>query len=107
MVSKPMRNRHARELKAEAAANGFRLIEAGKIPLHGKFLAWDNDDLVVTSMNWASASSEVDFPDAEIGVHIISNGIATTALDQLITIFPDLEQEPSNLKSEITDKVAS
>ena len=108
MVSKPMRNRHARELKAEAAANGFRLVEAGKIPLHGKFLAWDNDDLVVTSMNWASASSEVDFPDAEIGVHITSEGIATAALDQLTRIFPELEQQSSNLSLEhVDDSVAT
>src|SRR5271169_3782905 len=51
--SGPLKNRHTRKLVEEAAANGVRLVKAGAIPLHGKFVAWDHDDLAVTSLNWA------------------------------------------------------
>src|SRR5205085_4213985 len=51
----PLKNRHARGLEEEGKANGLRLIKTGKIPLHGKVVAWDDDDVVVTSLNWASS----------------------------------------------------
>lgn len=88
--SGPLKNRHARKLAEEAAANGVRLVKAGQIPLHGKFLTWDDDDFVVTSLNWASASSDLDFPQADIGVHIHAPNIATEAVRQLQRIFPEL-----------------
>jgi cardiolipin synthase len=91
--SGPLKNRHARKLAEEAAMNGVRLIKAGEIPMHGKFLAWDNDDLVVTSLNWASASSDLDFPQGDIGVHIHMLNIASNAVGQLERIFPELPLE--------------
>jgi len=90
LVTKPLRKRHARDLKSEAEAVGVRLIEAGKIPLHGKFLAWDDHDFVVTSVNWASASSDADFPEAEVGVHIRCDDIASVALERLSAIYPHM-----------------
>lgn len=93
LVSKPFRKKHARELQKEAAAVGVRLVDAGKIPLHGKFLAWDDRDLVVTSVNWASATSDIDFPESEVGVHIRGKTIASTTLDRLSLIYPQLFEE--------------
>jgi cardiolipin synthase A/B len=86
----PLKNRHARALSEEAQAHGLTLTRTKKIPLHGKFVAWDDDDLIVTSLNWASASADPDFPWGEIGVHIHAAGIASTALVRLEGIFPEL-----------------
>ncbi len=65
----------------------MRLVKV-PIPLHGKFLAWDANDLVLSSLNWGSATSDTDFPQAEIGVHIRSVGIADHAVARLQSIFP-------------------
>lgn len=94
-TSGPLKNRHARVLAAEAQTNGMRLVKTRKIPLHGKFIAWDCDDLVVTSLNWASAASDPDFPLGEIGVHINAPKIADAAMERLLEIFPELKEEGS------------
>jgi hypothetical protein len=86
----PLKNRHARALAEEARSNGLMLVKTKKIPLHGKFVAWDDDDLIVTSLNWASASADPEFPWGEIGVHIQCPGIAAHALTRLEEIFPEL-----------------
>jgi cardiolipin synthase len=86
----PLRNRHARALAEEAQANGLTLTRTKRKPLHGKFMAWDDDDLVVTSLNWASASADPDFPWGEIGVHVHASGIAADALARLEEVFPEL-----------------
>ncbi len=88
----PVKNRHARILAEEAQRSGFRLIKTKKIPLHGKFLAWDVNDLVVTSLNWASASSDPDFPWGEVGVCIHASGIAESTLEKLEAVFPELSE---------------
>lgn len=87
--SGPLKNRHAKALAEEAAANGVRLLKT-KIPLHGKFVAWDEDDIVVTSLNWASASCDPDFPWGEIGVRVNAKGISADVLDRLAKIYPQL-----------------
>lgn len=90
VVSKPLKSRHARDLEQEGEASGVRVVKSGKIPLHGKFLAWDNDDVVITSVNWASATSDTDFPEGEVGVHIKATNAATLYLERLSKIHPDL-----------------
>mgnify|MGYP001342188343 FL=1 len=97
-----MKNRHARKLAEEAAENGVRLIKTGTIPLHGKFIAWDEDNLAITSLNWASASSDPDFPQADIGVHIVHPDIATYAIDLLEIIYPELAKAVEQRGSEGT-----
>lgn len=94
-TSGPLKNRHARALAEEAKGDGVLLRKTKKIPLHGKFVAWDDDDLVVTSLNWASASADPDFPWGEIGVHIHAPLVASEALSRLAQIFPELADGPS------------
>jgi phosphatidylserine/phosphatidylglycerophosphate/cardiolipin synthase-like enzyme len=89
----PLKNRHARALAEEAQVNGLTLTRTRKTPLHGKFVAWDDDDLIVTSLNWASASADPDFPWSEIGVYIHMSGIGAEALRCLEGIFPELAGE--------------
>lgn len=88
MASGPLKNRHARKLAEEAAGNGVHLIRVEKPPLHGKFLAWDDDDIAVTSLNWGSARAHDDFPEAEIGVHIRGPGISADLMRRIEAIFP-------------------
>jgi cardiolipin synthase len=93
VVSKPMKSRHVRDLAQEAEASGVRIVKSGKIPLHGKFLTWNDNDLVITSVNWASASSDPDFPEGEVGVHIQAADIATQCLGKLSVAHPSLLDE--------------
>jgi cardiolipin synthase A/B len=89
--SGPLKNRHVKVLREEAAANGVSLIKTRKKPLHGKIVAWGDDDVVVTSLNWASAAADPDFPWADIGIHIKAPEIAQTTMTRLKKIFPELE----------------
>ena len=45
--------------------------------LHAKVLAWDTDNLVITSQNWLSADPPPDKPLSEIGLFIQSKKIAS------------------------------
>ena len=86
----PLKNRHARDYTAEAASYGVQLIHAKARPLHGKILVWGEDDAVITSLNWGSASVDPAFPLGEVGIHVHSSGIATDLYDRLTRIFPEL-----------------
>ena len=74
-TSGPLKNRHARALEIEADGNGLILRKTKNPPLHGKFVTWDDDDVVITSLNWASAASDPDFPWADIGIHITNQSL--------------------------------
>ncbi len=89
----PLKNRHTRALAEEAAQNGVSLIRTKKIPLHAKFVAWDADDLVVTSLNWASASADHDFPWGDIGVHIHAPNLAADVIARLRKILPEIDPD--------------
>lgn len=89
----PLKNRHGRVLAEEASANGMRLVRTKKIPLHGKFVLCDEDEVIVTSLNWASASADPDFPLGDIGVHIRAPGVALMTAAKLMSIYPELGVE--------------
>lgn len=95
----PLKNRHAKTLAEEAAKNGVRLVKTDEIPLHGKFAAWDEDDVAVTSLNWASAATDDDFPQSDIGVHISMKDLASHTIQRLESIFPKLTATPLNADS--------
>jgi len=71
---------------------GVNLVQSAKTPLHGRIVAWDEDNVVVTSLNWASAAADPDFPWGDIGVHIQAPGIATSTMAKLQQLFPELMQ---------------
>jgi cardiolipin synthase A/B len=89
-TSGPMKSRHARRMREEGAPKGVRLVETKEHTLHGKFAIWDDDDVIVTSLNWGSASANVDSPLGEIGVHLHGPGIGAAALRQIQALFPEL-----------------
>ncbi len=93
--SGPISAEAANELTREVQANGVILLKLKEPILHGKFVAWNENDIVVTSLNWASAATSNDKPWDEVGVHIAAAGIATTAVNALKKIYPQLSQEQS------------
>lgn len=48
--------------------------------LHAKFLAWDSDHVVVSSLNWGSQSGLEDNPLDEIGLYLQGPNLATSLL---------------------------
>jgi phosphatidylserine/phosphatidylglycerophosphate/cardiolipin synthase-like enzyme len=90
MASAPMTRQGMRDVAAEAAEAGVGVLQARKVPLHGKMLLWTPDDLVLTSHNWGSASTNVPFPMAEVGVHVRLPGLADAVLVRLTEVYPGL-----------------
>lgn len=89
-ANKPMTRADARNIQQEALIEGIELANSGKIPIHGKILLWMPDNAVVTSQNWGSATSNDLFPAAEVGVHIVSPGLADRARSRLNDIYPSM-----------------
>ncbi|MGO8996507.1 MAG: phospholipase D-like domain-containing protein [Polyangiaceae bacterium] len=89
MPSSTFKKADARELTPEVAAQGVRLTKTS-IPLHAKFVAWDDDDVLITSLNWASADSNPNDPFGELGVHVHAPGIASELLQRVAALIPDL-----------------
>lgn len=61
------------------------LVELTGVPepqLHAKFLAWDKDHIVVSSLNWGSQSGLEDNPLDEIGLYLEGANLATSLLDK-------------------------
>ncbi len=95
-VSAPLRKADATALKRETEATRVRFIEVPDGELHGKFLLWDADDVVVTSLNWSSADTRRDAPYAEMGVHLSGPGLANdiaARLEQLLQHAPQKHRD--------------
>jgi cardiolipin synthase A/B len=82
-TSKPLRKADVATLKREVAEANVRLVEVDEGELHGKFLLWDDDDIVISSLNWSSADTRRDSPYAEIGVHLSGPNLARDILQRL------------------------
>lgn len=55
---------------------------------HAKVLTWDDDNVVITSLNWLSASAYGNDLD-EIGIHIVSKDIAKEIKDEFYRSHPE------------------
>lgn len=104
MLSGPVKKQkeYARQLEKEWAAAGVELIRVRGTKLHGKFLLWDNDNIVATSLNWGSAATAPEFPLGDIGVHVQAPGIADSVWGNLVSIFPELQRQKSALRRDKT-----
>jgi hypothetical protein len=89
MPSGPLKKPDARELTRESAGHGVVLTKVA-VPLHAKFVAWDDDDVLVTSFNWAAADTDPNDPFGELGVHAHATGIASDLLSRISALVPDL-----------------
>jgi phosphatidylserine/phosphatidylglycerophosphate/cardiolipin synthase-like enzyme len=63
-------------LTMELAKQGIGIRPIHQPRLHAKVLAWDNDNLAVTSQNWLSADPSDVARRSEIGIFVESNRIA-------------------------------
>jgi phosphatidylserine/phosphatidylglycerophosphate/cardiolipin synthase-like enzyme len=79
----PLTDEDMADLRLEAAQSGVELSEVAEGVLHGKFLLWDNDNAVITSLNWSSAGTRPDNPWGEIGVHVAFPGLAAVIRSRL------------------------
>ncbi len=89
--SGPVSRQDAAELEAVARSAGIRLVQIQDRELHGKFLLWDDDHLVITSLNWSSADTRSDMPQGEIGLYIKSPNVASNFRKRLIEGWPALD----------------
>lgn len=89
--SGPVTKQDAKDLAALAASAGVRLVQIHDRELHGKFLLWDDDHLVITSLNWSSADTSADAPLGEIGLYIRGPGVAANVRGRLIDGWPALD----------------
>ncbi|PUA17643.1 phospholipase D-like domain-containing protein [Glaciimonas sp. PCH181] len=64
----------------EAAKSGVSIETIETPRLHAKMLAWDDDFVLVTSLNWLSAVSNDLGSPKEIGVYIEAKGVAETLI---------------------------
>lgn len=94
MPSGPLDKNDARALEDEMRAAGVTLVRAQPPRLHGKFVLWDDDDIIITSFNWASASVEPDSPYAELGVHLHAPSLAADVMSRLRALLPRLSASP-------------
>lgn len=88
--SGPVTYKDAKDLAALARSSGVRLVQIQDRELHGKFLLWDDDHLVITSLNWSSADTHSDAPQGEIGLYIKSPGLAEDVRRRLVEGWPTL-----------------
>jgi cardiolipin synthase A/B len=93
--SGPVSRQDANELEALARSAVGRLVQIHDRELRGKFLLWDDDHLVVTSLNWSSADTRSDAPQGEIGLYIKSLNVAANFRQRLIEGWPALETPAS------------
>lgn len=88
--SGPVSRSDEEALKREAQEANVSLVDIGGGQLHGKFLIWDDDNIVISSLNWPSSDTSAAFPQSDIGVHICSPGLAADIADRLESTWPVL-----------------
>lgn len=82
-VSGGMTQTEARALAEEAMKKAVKITPVHIPTLHAKVLAWDDDSVVITSLNWLSADSPPNQPLREVGIYFT----AKRAADVLIRTF--------------------
>ncbi|MEG3179002.1 hypothetical protein U1872_22565, partial [Sphingomonas sp. RB3P16] len=81
-LSEGVSHEAAERLIEEYASAGVSIIPVGEPRMHGKFLAWDDDDLLITSQNLLSA--DPTDPYAEVGIVIKAVGVARSFREKFI-----------------------
>lgn len=79
----PVSDEDLEDMRFRAEESSVELCEVDEGVLHGKFLIWDNHNVVITSLNWSSAGTRRDNPWGEIGIHISKPDIGTRLRDRI------------------------
>lgn len=77
----PTKRRHVAEHR-ERLHDVVDLFAVRDPQLHAKFLAWDSDHVVISSMNWGSQSGLPDNRLDEIGLYLRGSGLATSLMEK-------------------------
>lgn len=77
----PVKGRHVRQQR-ERLHDVVDLFKVRHPQLHAKFLAWDNDNVVVSSMNWGSQSGSADDRLDEIGIFLQGPKLAHVLIEK-------------------------
>jgi hypothetical protein len=91
----PTKKRHVRAHR-ERLHGVVDLLKASVPQLHAKFLAWDNDNLVLTSMNWGSQSGSPDNPLDEIGLYLKGPDLATIFVTKFEALLESQVRQPKS-----------
>ena len=83
----PVKRRHVSEQR-QRLDGVVKVIGVKEPQLHCKFLLWDDDNVVVSTMNWGSQSGRADDPLDEIGIHLQGSGLATELLKRIEKLLP-------------------
>ena len=84
----PIKRRHVSEQRARLHGV-VDVIGVREPQLHCKLLLWDDDNVVVSTMNWGSQSGRADDPLDEIGIHLEGPGLAAALFQQVEHVLPD------------------
>lgn len=80
-ISGHVSNTEAAKVTRNAADEGIKIHIVSEPRLHAKLLAWDDDNVLITSQNWLSADpSEANFL-REIGIFISSKSVARHVIE--------------------------
>jgi cardiolipin synthase len=90
-LNKPVKSADAVREADKLRVDGVELTPIAKPRIHAKVLCWDDDNIVVTSLNWLSADPSEDNMRAEIGIQIHAPGVAKSFRKQL-SMARDLEE---------------
>jgi len=85
-ASGEMKNQEAKALKEKLENHGFTVTKADDPQIHAKFLTWDDKSLIVTSLNWLSASSRGDYL-GELGIHISGGDLSNKIKDSFYRFY--------------------
>lgn len=81
LISSPLDESRAQALMAKRSGGAKEIAFSRREAMHAKILAWDDDDILITSHNLLSA--DPTSPWAELGLHIHSSGVAARLIDQM------------------------
>ena len=83
----PIKRRHV-AVQRERLKGKARVIGVKDPQLHAKFLAWDNDHVVVSTMNWGSQSGLANNPLDEIGIYLEGQELASRLIERFEAMLP-------------------
>jgi phosphatidylserine/phosphatidylglycerophosphate/cardiolipin synthase-like enzyme len=59
------------------------MLKRMKRSTHAKFICWDSDNVIISSLNFLSKADNINEPYGEVGVHLTESGISNKLLQRL------------------------
>lgn len=95
MIRKPQFRSDVTALRKQYEPKGVKFVhldpQKKRTPIHGKYLIWDKDNAVVTSLNWASATVSDEDQTSELGVHFKGPEVGEAILRKLEKEVPQID----------------